>query len=116
LPHHRLGALAYAIWPNRIKSKCRTDLSLATAHGLDDLKNLNEIDWEVMESRYWNDTPTLPDRKRRRQAEFLIKDCCPWGLFSEIGVINSRMESRVKMMLENSMHQPTVQIYSNWYY
>jgi len=90
--------------------------TMAFTEFFDDLKNLNEIDWEVMESRYWNDTPTLPDRKRRRQAEFLIKDCCPWGLFSEIGVINSRMESRVKMMLENSMHQPTVQIYSNWYY
>jgi len=37
LPHHRLGALAYAIWPNRVKEKCRTDLSLAIAHGLDDL-------------------------------------------------------------------------------
>jgi len=37
LPHHRLGALAYAIWPNRVKEKCRTDLSFAIAHGLDDL-------------------------------------------------------------------------------
>ncbi len=82
----------------------------------DDLKNLDEIDWEVMESRYWKDTPTLPDRKRRRQAEFLVKDCCQWELFSEIGVINSRMESRVKRMLGNSMHQPTVQIQKDWYY
>ncbi len=37
MPHHRLGALAYAIWPDRVKEKCRTDLSLAIAHGLDDL-------------------------------------------------------------------------------
>ena len=89
--------------------------TMAFTEFFDDLKNLNEIDWEVMESRYWNDTPTLPDRKRRRQAEFLIKDCCPWELFSEIGVINSKMKSRVKRMLENSMHQPTVQIHRNWY-
>ena len=90
--------------------------TMAFSEFFDDLKDLDEIDWEVMESRYWSDTPTLPDRKRRRQAEFLTKDCCPWELFSEIGVINSRMESRVKRMLENSMHQPTVQIHRDWYY
>ncbi|MBW1716435.1 MAG: DUF4433 domain-containing protein [Deltaproteobacteria bacterium] len=82
----------------------------------DDLDDLDQVDWEVMESRYWNDTPTLPDRKRRRQAEFLVKDFCPWELFSEIGVINSKIESRVKRMVENSRHQPVVQIHRDWYY
>lgn len=90
--------------------------TMAFSEFFDDLKDLDEIDWEVMESQYWNDTPTLPDRKRRRQAEFLIKDCCPWELFSEIGIINSRIASRVKRMLENSTHQPTVQIHRDWYY
>jgi len=37
LPHHRLGVLAYAIWSNCVKEKWGTDLSLAIAHGLDDL-------------------------------------------------------------------------------
>jgi len=37
LPHYRLGVLAYAIWSNCVKEKWRTDLSLAIAHGLDDL-------------------------------------------------------------------------------
>ncbi len=90
--------------------------TMAFSEFFDDLKYLDEVDWGVMKSQYWNDTPTLPDRKRRRQAEFLIKDFCPWELFSEIGVINPRMESRVKRMLENSMHQPTVQIHRDWYY
>jgi len=90
--------------------------TMAFSGFFDDLNDLNEIDWVVMESRYWNDTPTLPDRKRRRQAEFLIKDCCPWELFSEIGVINSRMGSRAENILENNRHQPIVQIHGNWYY
>lgn len=41
---HKLAAgnydwahLAYAIWPDRVKEKCRTDKSLAIAHGLEDL-------------------------------------------------------------------------------
>ncbi len=82
----------------------------------DDLENLDKIDWEVMGSKYWNDTRTLPDRKRKRQAEFLIKDFCPWVLFSKIGVINPRIEYRVKRIIENNRHQPIVQIHRNWYY
>lgn len=90
--------------------------TMAFTEYFDDLKNLDEVDWEVMELQYWHDTPTLPDRKRRRQAEFLIKDFCPWELFSEIGVINSRIESRVKRIIEDSRHQPIVQIHRDWYY
>jgi hypothetical protein len=29
--------LAYSYWPERVKEKCRTDKSLAIAHGLEDL-------------------------------------------------------------------------------
>lgn len=39
----------------------------------DDLNYLGAIDWDVMESRYWNDTNEDNDRKRRRQAEFLVR-------------------------------------------
>ena len=90
--------------------------TMAFSEFFDDLDDLGKVDWEVMESRYWNDTPTLPDRKRRRQAEFLIKNICPWELFSEIGVINSKIESRVKRLTEKSRHQPIVQIHRDWYY
>lgn len=90
--------------------------TMAFTEFFEDLDDLDEVDWDVMTSRYWNDTPTLPDRKRRRQAEFLIKDFCPWELFSEICVINARIESRVKRILEYSTHQPTVLIHRDWYY
>lgn len=33
--------------------------------------DLKQIDWGIMSSRYWNDTTEYPDRKRKRQAEFL---------------------------------------------
>ena len=29
--------LAYSIWPDRVTKKCRNDLSLAIAHGLEDI-------------------------------------------------------------------------------
>lgn len=82
----------------------------------DDLENLDMVDWEIMEARYWNDTEDDNDRKRRRQAEFLVHQFCPWALITEIGVINGSMQAQVRQILQNFNHQPTVKVYSNWYY
>lgn len=42
------------------------------------------IDWDIMKDTYWADTPEDGDRKRRRQAEFLVHQFCPWRLITEI--------------------------------
>ncbi len=55
------------------------------------LADLKEIDWDVMASRYWNDTQAHPGRKRRRQAEFLVYKFFPWSLVTEIGVLNRKV-------------------------
>jgi hypothetical protein len=55
----------------------------------DELQDLAAIDWEIMEAKYWADTDEDGDRKRRRQAEFLIHQFCPWTLIEEIGVIRA---------------------------
>lgn len=44
--------LALAIWPDRVKEKCRTDYSLAIAHDLDSL---------------YQGSPTIPARKARKR-------------------------------------------------
>ena len=83
----------------------------------DDLVALEfEIDWELMESRYWFDTEEDPNRKCRRQAEFLVHQFCPWTLITEIGVINSTIQTQVRQILQNFNYQPTVRVYSDWYY
>lgn len=74
------------------------------------------IDWDLMNSRYWSDTEEDPDRKRRRQAEFLVYNCCPWHLIREIGVINSQVQRQVEELLRNINPCPPVRVYSNWYY
>ncbi|WP_204104258.1 MULTISPECIES: DUF4433 domain-containing protein [Spirulina sp. CCY15215] len=74
------------------------------------------IDWEIMEARYWSDTDEDGDRKRRRQAEFLVYECCPWTCIKEIGVINSTMQTKVREILQTVAHQPSVTIQSSWYY
>lgn len=82
----------------------------------EDLKDLSEIDWNLMGSMMWNDTSTDLDRKRRRQAEFLVYDFFPWEAIIEIGVINTQMQTLVKQVLGNEENAPPVTIQSNWYY
>lgn len=82
----------------------------------DNLNDLNKIDWTIMREQYWRDTTDDNDRKRRRQAEFLVHQFCPWTLITEIGVINSTIQAQVRQILQNYNHQPTVTVYGNWYY
>jgi len=74
------------------------------------------IDWELMEARYWSDTEEDPDRKRRRQAEFLVYQFFPWHLVNEIGVINSTIQSQVRNLLLKSVHKPNILVHRDWYY
>jgi hypothetical protein len=75
-----------------------------------------EIDWDIMEEKYWRDTDDDPDRKRRRQAEFLVYRFFPWQLIHEIGVINAGIQARVKEILQGFDIQTPVKICSQWYY
>lgn len=84
----------------------------------DNLEYLDDaIDWEVMESRYWFDTDEDNDRKRKRQAEFLVYNFFPWQLVTEIGVNNYQIKIEVDKILEkNTTHQPPVKTRTAWYY
>ena len=82
----------------------------------DDLQRLDMIDWEIMEAKYWNDTPEDVDRKRRRQAEFLVHQFCPLELITEIGVINSTVQLKVQQILQKFNCQTPVKVYPRWYY
>jgi hypothetical protein len=82
----------------------------------DDLNRLAEVDWSVMPLIYWNDTLSDPDRKRRRQAEFLLYHACPWTIITEIGVINARMKAWVETKLQFAEHSPAVTVRRDWYY
>jgi len=82
----------------------------------DDLNYLEQLDWKVMESHYWNDTNEDNDRKRRRQAEFLVRNFFPWQLITEIGVINPTIKAQAENILQNFTHKPSVKVRNNWYY
>ena len=82
----------------------------------DDLKDLDKVDWNLMNARYWHDTDDDMDRKRRRQAEFLVRDFFPWELITEICVADKAAAGRVEEILENSKHKPRLGIRPGWYY
>lgn len=82
----------------------------------DDLTRLNEVDWDIMKATYWNDTADDGDRKRRRQAEFLVFDFLPWKYVDEIGVINASMAQRVRAIVDASTAAPRVTVHRDWYY
>lgn len=82
----------------------------------DNLQQLNVIDWELMKSRYWFNTTDDPNRKCRRQAEFLVYQSCPWKLVTEIGVKDNTVQSQVQQILQNFHLQTPVKVYSDWYY
>ncbi|NER36024.1 MAG: DUF4433 domain-containing protein [Oscillatoria sp. SIO1A7] len=85
----------------------------------DTLTQLDKIDWHLMKEKYWNDTNQDMDRKRRRQAEFLVHSFLPWELVTEIGVFNLQNITKIEQSLQKSqnvMHKPIVKMRKEWYY
>jgi len=64
-----------------------------------DLNDLNEIDWPLMEGTYWHDTDQYPDRKRKRQAEFLVYESVPLECILGIGVQTKQMKTTIENLL-----------------
>lgn len=81
-----------------------------------DVARLDRIDWNLMESRYWNDTEDDPDRKRRRQAEFLVFHSFPLNLITEVSVINQSAVNRIRALLDGSRVNIPVTTRPNWYF
>lgn len=91
---------------------------VAFTRWFDDLAHLGEIDWKVVAMRYWKDTNDDPDRKRRKQAEFLVHRFCNWSFIHEIGVIDSAMKAKVEDIISEYPPQlwRPVNVRRNWYY
>ena len=84
----------------------------------DDVARLDEVDWNMVYERYWRDDVNDMDRQRRKQAEFLIYQSCPWTLIQEIGVLNTPMKTRVEEILSgvDPAMRTVVNVRTGWYY
>lgn len=84
----------------------------------DNLRDLDEVDWEAAYARIWRDTVDDMDRQRRKQAEFLVHRQCNWALIHEIAVVNQATKAGVDEILAefpSGAHRP-VQVRPEWYY
>ncbi|MDA0813780.1 MAG: DUF4433 domain-containing protein [Verrucomicrobia bacterium] len=81
-----------------------------------DLTDLKEVDLPLMKERYWSDTPEDPNRKWRRQAEFLVRDHFPWTGVGAIATFDKAAETRVEMLISEAQHQPQIAVKRNWYF
>lgn len=101
------------------------DFVFSDGHGLatitewfDELGRLDAVDWTMVNQRYWKDTIDVMDRQRKKQAEFLVYQCCPWSLIQEIVVIDSTMQQRVET-IQAAFPVPqrrVVTVKREWYY
>jgi len=84
----------------------------------DDVTRLDKVDWDVIYLRYWRDDVNDMDRQRRKQAEFLIHQSCPWALIQEIGVLNAPAKTRVEQILNDfdASQRTVVNVRAGWYY
>jgi hypothetical protein len=79
-----------------------------------DLADLDKVDWSVMKLKYWADTNDYPDRKRKRQAEFLVRNFFSWSLISYIGVFDQSISQSVTGLIKSNV--PQIGIQRGWYY
>lgn len=108
----------------KVASKC--DFCFTDGHATmaftgfyNDMNELDDVvDWEIMRAKYWRDTDEDTDRKRRRQAEFLVKDFFPFELIQCVAVFNSDILEEVESILPQfrGSHVPHVAVKRNWYY
>lgn len=80
------------------------------------IADLSKVDWTVMKAQYWSDNESDMDRKRRRQAEFLVHRFVPWTMVEQIGVIDEQMAEKTKNLIAGCEHRPAIMVARQWYY
>jgi len=89
-----------------------TDRHAELGHALhfNDLDQLGEVPWTVMNEKYWTGV------KEERQAEFLVYEFFPWTAITKIGTMTPAAEAKTIQALAKSTHKPMIAIERDWYY
>lgn len=92
-------------------------------HGVDkltafygDLKELTNIDWELIADWHWNDTLADNDRVRKKQSEFLVHQSFPIEWVEKIAVYSEAQKESVESTLAQHSYKIPVVIEKKWYY
>jgi hypothetical protein len=91
--------------------------AIAYARYFNNIISLSEVDLPLMKERYWSDTQDDPNRKFRRQAEFLVHQSLPWTEIKGIGVYSLEQQAKVQEILRRTQSiQTPVAVRANYYY
>lgn len=80
------------------------------------LSELNEINWNAVQSNQWGGFGVSRSIKEGKQAEFLLEHCFPWSLVDRIGVNSTTIYRKVSSALLARGHRPTIELKKDWYY
>ena len=64
------------------------------------IEDLNMLDWNTIQSQYWNNTLQDMDRQRRKAAEFLVKDFVPNICIRKLYVYDETCRIRVQSIVD----------------
>jgi hypothetical protein len=80
------------------------------------INDLVQVDWNAVRERQWQSVQDQ-DLRRRKQAEFLVRDFFRWEWVESITVRDYNRKQRVNELLaSSSIHVPPVEIIPRWYY
>jgi len=80
-------------------------------------KDLVLIDWAAIDNWSWKNTEDDNDKKRRKQAEFLVRNSVPFSVFSYIAVKNETIKTNVlNILAKNNIQSIEVKVEDRWYY
>jgi len=80
-----------------------------------DEDSLEEVDWNAVKLKRWTDTEDDPDRKRRKQAEFLVFNELPLDTLVAIVVYNETVKNEILTKFA-TYDSRNVIVKTNWYY
>jgi hypothetical protein len=106
-------------WANENENRWAFTLSNAGAYYFEDrsdLSQLDEINWEAVQTHHWSGDGIWPSIKEGKQAEFLMERSFPWHLVECVGVHSKTVGQKVLNALPKGGHRPPVKIKQDWYY
>ena len=106
-------------WATQNNKRWAFTLSNAGAYYFEDRSNLaqlNEIDWDAVQTNQWGGRDIAPSVKEGKQAEFLIEHSLPWHLVERIGVLSRAIYQQAANAMPADGHRPQIEIKQEWYY
>lgn len=90
--------------------------SAAFTRFFDDLDDLDQVDWALMNERYWANTAEDGDRRRRRGAEFLVHVAVPWEAVPRVGARTTATARQARSILDRFGRSTPVEVRREWYF